>query len=98
MRIAFRPEARAEALEAKAWYESKSRGLGLEFARAIDAALAAAFRNPSAFAKVEGECRRVVLRKFPYSLVYLVSSSEFLVVSVLHHRREPRSFASRVGG
>ena len=44
MRVGFRPEARAEVLEARSWYEAHSPGLGLEFARAVDAALAAALR------------------------------------------------------
>ena len=34
MRVVFRPEARAELLEARAWYDSRAAGLGLEFARA----------------------------------------------------------------
>ena len=98
MSVVFRPEARAEVLEAQAWYESRSPGLGLEFARALDAALASALRDPVAFVKVEGECRRVVLRKFPFSLVYRVKPGVFLVAAVFHHRRNPRLLATRVGG
>ena len=98
MRVIFRPEARAEALEAQAWYESRSPGLGLEFARALDAALASALRDPAAFVQVEGECRRVLLRKFPYSLVYRTGPSVFLVAAVFHHRRNPRLLVTRVGG
>ena len=48
MRIVFRPEARDELLEARAWYESKATGLGLEFARVVEAAVALASRNPDA--------------------------------------------------
>ena len=48
MGLLFRPEARTEALEGKAWYEARSVGLGLEFARSLDAAIAAAFRDPAA--------------------------------------------------
>ena len=35
MKVAFRPEAGAELLAAKAWYEQRSPGLGFEFARAV---------------------------------------------------------------
>ena len=98
MRVVFRPEARAEALDAQVWYESRSPGLGLEFARALDAALASALRDPIGFVKIEGECRRVILRKFPYSLVYRPEPGVFLVVAVFHHRRNPRLLVTRVGG
>jgi hypothetical protein len=65
MRIVFRPEAQAESLEAYDWYESRAPGLGFEFVRAVDVALAAATNNPEAFAVVGGRFRRVILRKFP---------------------------------
>ncbi len=61
MCIAFRPEARTELLEAKAWYERQAPGLGLEFARAVDASIASIVRTPEAYPLIEGECRRALL-------------------------------------
>lgn len=98
MRVLFRPQARAEALEAQVWYESRAAGLGFEFARALDAAVAAAVRNPGAFVAVAGSCRRVLLRRFPFSMVYRVHGDEFLVVAVFHHRRDPSKLVRRAGG
>jgi hypothetical protein len=46
MLVVLRPEAEQELLEAQAWYESKALGLGFEFARAADAAVASALRKP----------------------------------------------------
>ena len=48
-RLLFRPEARDDLREAQDWYEARSPGLGLEFARAIDAVLSAIARTPGAF-------------------------------------------------
>ncbi|RFC41360.1 MAG: hypothetical protein DID89_2727545989 [Candidatus Nitrotoga sp. CP45] len=45
MLVLLRPEAEQELLEAQAWYESKAIGLGFEFARAADVAVATALRN-----------------------------------------------------
>jgi hypothetical protein len=45
MLVVLRPEAEQELLEAQAWYESKALGLGFEFARAADAAVASALRG-----------------------------------------------------
>ena len=39
-------------MEAQAWYEARAKGLGLEFARSVDAAVEAAARNPEAFVPV----------------------------------------------
>ncbi|QNN69359.1 type II toxin-antitoxin system RelE/ParE family toxin [Thermomonas carbonis] len=97
MRILFRPEARAEVLEAQTWYESRAVGLGLEFARVVDAAVSSAARNPEAFAYVAGSCRRLLLRKFPFSLVFRVRGDQLLVIAVFHHRRNPTQLTQRTG-
>ena len=97
MRILFRPEARAELLEAQAWYESRAPGLGLEFARSVDAAISSASRNPTAFVQIAGSCRRALLRKFPFSLVFRVRADELLVVAIFHHRRDPSKLTQRTG-
>ena len=98
MRVLFRPEARAEILEAKEWYEASVPGLGLEFARALDAAVQSAARMPLAFPSIDGECRRVLLRRFPFSVIYRVAADRLLVVAVFHHRREPGKWSGRTGG
>ncbi len=97
MRAVFRPEARVEVFEAQDWYESRSLGLGLEFARSLEAAISAAMRNPSAFPVASDGCRQALLRKFPYSLIYRVSGDELLVIAVFHHRRNPAKLPQRTG-
>ena len=98
MRVVFRPQARTEVLEAQAWYESRATGLGLEFARAVDGAMASAIRNPQAFPLVANDCRQVLLRRFPFSLIYRSRVEEFLVIAVFHHRRDPDKLVKRTGG
>jgi plasmid stabilization system protein ParE len=98
MHVQFRPEARLEVLEAQAWYEAQSSGLGLEFARALDAAVESAARMPLAFREVEGGCRRLFTRRFPYSVIYCPEPDGILVVALFHHRRDPSTWVGRVGG
>lgn len=95
MRVAFRPEALAEVLEARAWYEQKAPGLGLEFAPAIEACVESAARTPETYPLIEGECRRVLLRRFPYSILFRSSDEGLLVVAVFHHEREPGAWLQR---
>ena len=95
MLVVLRPEAEHELLEAQAWYESKALGLGFEFARAADVAVASALRNPFGHLRFEEEFRRVLFRKFPYALVYLPSPDELLVVSFFHQHREPGVWLER---
>lgn len=98
MRVLFRPEARAEVVEAKAWYDQQVPGLGFEFARAIEASISSAARTPEVYPVIEGDCRRVLLWRFPYSVIFRSDRKELLVVAVFHHKREPGAWFPRVVG
>lgn len=96
MRALFRPEARDDVVQARDWYEKQSAGLGGEFVRALEAAVAVASRSPDAFPAVSGEFRRVLLRRFPYSLVYEFQGDTLVVLACFHHRRDPRTLSDRI--
>ena len=95
MRVLFRPEARIELFDAQDWYEARAPGLGQEFARAFEAAVQSACRQPAGFAQVEDGCRRVVLRRFPYSLYYRATGDVLVVMAIFHHRRPPSARLGR---
>jgi plasmid stabilization system protein ParE len=95
-RVVFRPEARAEVREARDWYEAQSVGLGLEFARAVDAMLSTIRRTPALYPVVVGAARRALLRRFPYQIIYEATAEEIVVVACFHHRRDPRVWWARI--
>jgi plasmid stabilization system protein ParE len=94
-KFVFRPQAEAELTAAIDWYESRGKGLGAEFMRAIDATLAMIRRNPDQYQIIKGQARRAVLRRFPYSLVYVASEQEIVVLACFHGRRDPRKLIER---
>jgi toxin ParE1/3/4 len=96
MRVTLRPEARAEVLTARGWYDQQVRGLGRDFARAVDNAIESIRRNPGAFQRIDVDCRRILLKRFPYSLIYRVDPDNLLVVAVFHHSREPGLWQKRL--
>lgn len=96
MQLLVRPEAQDELLTAQVWYEQRSTGLGFEFARAIDTAMARALQTPFAFPHIEADFRHVITHKFPYSVIYYPSESELVVVSVFHHKRRPRAWLENI--
>ena len=52
-------------------------------------------RFPKAFPTVHGQVRKAVLRRFPYSLLFIVESDDIVVLGYFHHRRDPRTWADR---
>jgi hypothetical protein len=90
------PEAEEELAVAAAWYERERPGLGEEFfdevVRALDQSV------PLAVVDEDHIVRRVLLRRFPYTVVLLeVPENGPLVVAVVHQSRRPGYWRDRVG-
>jgi len=97
----FLEVARQEIEQAADWYEAESTGLGAEFVQELDATLERARALPRTGALVSGlraraEVRRYLLRRFPYKLIAIVTSSELVFVAVAHEAREPRYWRRRL--
>lgn len=71
-RLVLRKIARHELDEAIGWYEEQRRGLGQQLRAEVDDAFSAIQAHPELYRKVCGDARRVVLRRFPYLIYYLV--------------------------
>jgi plasmid stabilization system protein ParE len=96
LRITFRPEAERELAEAVDWYEARGQGLGAEFLRSVDAAISHVLRHPILYPIVFETARRAVLRRFPYSLIYVVQHDKLLIVACIHSRRDPPRWQKRI--
>jgi toxin ParE1/3/4 len=89
-------DAEAELWEALSYYERQRPGLGREFRSEFEAALQRLRENPQAYAAEDDPgVRYCPLRRFPYSLVYVVLDDRIWVVAVAHHRRRPRYWTGR---
>jgi plasmid stabilization system protein ParE len=94
-RFVVRPRAEWEIEEAAAWYDSSRAGLGAEFLDAVDACLASVLRNPESYPEVRSGMRRVVVRRFPYNLVYALRPGEVVVLGCAHGHRNPKTWQER---
>jgi plasmid stabilization system protein ParE len=92
--VVFRPQAEAEALEVRRWYDGRSEGLGNQFGAEVDATVARIADNPFAFQRARGEIRRAVLRRFPYAIYFRTTSDEVIVLAV-HGRQDPVQWQTR---
>jgi plasmid stabilization system protein ParE len=89
LRVVFRASAGAQVVDAQAWYDNQRQGLGAEFARSLESAINRVVRNPLAAPVVHQDVRRVLLKRFPYSVFYMVEGDALLVLSCMHTRRAP---------
>lgn len=94
--VLLRPEAETDIGEAFQWYEAQATGLGEEFLRSMDACLASVQRSPMAYSLIYKDIRRALLRRFPYSVFYLIEADRVIVLACFHARRDPRGLRSRM--
>ena len=78
------------------WYESRRKGLGLEFRAAIEHCFDRIADHPESFPKIRGEVRRaVILRRFPFVVHFLMEPERIVILSVFHTSREPEHIKYR---
>ena len=91
----IRPEAEADLMSARDWYERQRAGLGNEFLMAVEEVLLRMQRTPDSHAVVHHGVRRALTRRFPYSVYYRIEGGEVIVVGVFHAGRAPDAWQSR---
>lgn len=89
------PEAEEELAVAAAWYERERPGLGEEFfdevLRSLDESV------PLAVVDEDHIIRKILLRRFPYTVVLLeVPEDGPLIVAVVHQSRKPGYWKHRL--
>jgi len=95
-RVVFLPEAEQEMLEAVEYYEFYAAGLGEDYLREVERAVAAIIESPKTWPIVEGELRRRLVKRFPFGILYSVDPNEIVVVAVAHLRRKPGYWKDRI--
>jgi plasmid stabilization system protein ParE len=93
--VSFRHSARAEFIEAATWYESERRNLGVEFIAEIERCVAAAAERPMTYTAVYKDVRRVVAKRFPFSVYFRAEAHRIVVLAVFHGSRDPAIWRHR---
>ena len=81
--------AAADYAEAYAWYASRSRAVGFDFEREVERGLRLIAASPTRWPHVDRTHRRLVVRKFPYLIIYRLMRAGIVVVAVAHGMRRP---------
>jgi hypothetical protein len=94
--LRFLPQAQAELLHEVAYDSAVRSGGGARFLAPFEDALVLVPAHPVGGAPSPHGTRSVLLKGFPFSLVYRSGATELLVVAVAPHRRRPGYWLSRL--
>lgn len=95
MRIIVSREARADIEEAVAWFQEISPRLPARFAIELERIYASILTHPELYPAVYKRFRRALLRRFPYSLFYVIEPEVILIVGVVHQSRDDSTWKRR---
>jgi toxin ParE1/3/4 len=93
--VIFTQTARRELIEAQDWYEGEATGLGRRFRQAIESLIERMSDNPLQFSIAFKNVRRALLRRFPYSLLFVVEDGALIVIACFHASRNPSGWQKR---
>lgn len=94
-------DAARELEEAVQWYEQESPGLGGRLVNAFEHATGLLRGKMPPLLPVDGAARklgakRIILRRFPFSLIVIQRSDEYIVAALAHHSRKPGYWHERI--
>lgn len=101
MEVKVSREAARELEEAAAWYEMEETGLGKRLIDAFEHATQLLKEPNPPLTPVTGEsasmgAKRLILYRFPFSLITIQNHQTITVVAFAHHARKPGYWSKRV--
>ena len=87
--------AEAEYSEAFCWYAERSLSAAEGFEREFQKALELIGADPERFARCDDRHRRVLMRRYPYQVIYRLEREKVVVAAVAHGKRKPTYWRHR---
>ena len=88
-------EARADITEAIRGFRDISPALSARFQEELERVYSGMAEYPQMYPIVYKKFRRALLRRFPYSIFYIVEESFILVIGVVHQSRDESTWKRR---
>lgn len=94
--VSYSLRASNAVLEHVRYYETRLPNLGRSFLTSLRAAERLAQSNPTGFREVvkSSGIRAIVIRRFPFRLLYALRGDSILIVAVAHTAQKPDRFFS----
>lgn len=93
--IQFHQGAARALREAARYYELQVTGLGVAFIAEVERTVALILENPAIGATTWQHYRRMLVRRFPFTVIHRPRQDTLFVVAVAHHHRQPNYWEAR---
>lgn len=95
-KIELHPEAVIDLEQAFEWYEFKKKGLGKALVLELDKSLERIRLYPQHYQVIDFGLQAVLLKKFPYKVIFKLLDSKIVVLAIFHQKRNPKRLKRRL--
>jgi len=95
-KLIFHPDVATEIKSSYEWYQYQTEGLGNDFISELESTYEAIVELPNTWPKFGKNCRRFLLNRFPFSVIYRQNNDSIFVVAVMHNSRKPGYWKRRI--
>jgi plasmid stabilization system protein ParE len=95
-RIITSPNAIQDIQSALHWYDAIQEQLRRKLADELDRHFTRLSEAPRQFPVAFRDVRRAVVSRFPYSIYFFIEPGTVVVIAVMHNRRDPSLWQSRL--
>jgi len=95
MNYSFHPDAEEEFFKAIDYYENIESGLGYDFALEVYSAIKISADYPEAWAMMDSDVRRTLVKRFPYGILYSIEKERIFILAVMNLHRNPEYWKER---
>ena len=97
-KVILHPEARTEMFDAAVYYDDCRVGLGTEFLDEVETIFSLIKTHPEIGLMMRRACRRTLMIRFPYGVIYGKRENILYVVAIMHLKRKPGYWLDRLRG
>lgn len=94
--LEIHPSALAELKSALTWYLERNQTAAVKFAAEVERAMSLVIESPGRWPIGEHGARKVVVRRFPFAIVYREKGTATQILAIAHGHRRPEYWKGRL--
>jgi|LakMenE18May11ns_1017448.scaffolds.fasta_scaffold9654454_1 plasmid stabilization system protein ParE len=88
--IVFASKAQNEYEESVLWYLKKSEEVSLKFIVSLEDTIQKIVKNPFINKNLYKRFYEINIKKYPFTIVYVIDKKEIIIISIYHQKRNPK--------
>ncbi len=96
MRVQLADGAKRDFADGLSWYRKRSDQAADHFVEETNHAIARLLKDPVRNRQIRPDIRTIRIKRYPYSLIYLIHPGAIIIVAVAHAKRRPGYWSRRL--